>query len=164
MPLLSLRAYAKHHGVSLAAVQKAIHSGRITPTADGLIDSDRADAEWNAKTRPGQRRAKSAAAPVPSAEAPAAGLDYFRARAIRESYLARLAKIEFEERIAKVVDRDEVQVAAFTRGRVVRDNMLNIPDRVAATLAAESDVDRVHRILSDEIRMALDVLAGPNSN
>jgi pyruvate/2-oxoglutarate dehydrogenase complex dihydrolipoamide acyltransferase (E2) component len=165
MPLLSLRAYAKHRGVSLAAVQKAIHSGRITPTADGLIDSDRADAEWSAKTRPGQRRARAAPAqPRETAEAPAAGLDYFRARAIRESYLARLAKIEFEERIAKVVDRDEVQVVAFTRGRVVRDNMLNIADRVAATLAAESDVDRVHRILSDEIRMALDVLAGPNSD
>lgn len=165
MPLLSLRAYAKHRGVSLAAVQKAIHSGRITPNADGLIDSDRADAEWNAKTRPGQRHTRpAAAAPREPAEAPASGLDYFRARAIRESYLARLAKIEFEERIAKVVDREEVQVAAFTRGRVVRDNMLNIPDRVAATLAAESDVDRVHRILSDEIRMALDVLAGPNSN
>ncbi len=57
-----------------------------------------------------------------------------------------------------------MQVAAFTRGRVVRDNMLNIADRVAGTLAAESDVDRVHRILSDEIRMALDVLAGPNSD
>ncbi len=55
-------------------------------------------------------------------------------------------------------------MAAFTRGRVVRDNMLNIADRVAGTLAAESDVDRVHRILSDEIRMALDVLAGPNSD
>ena len=165
MPLLSLRAYAKHRGVSLAAVQKAIHSGRITPNTDGLIDSERADAEWNAKTRPGQRRTRPAAVtPREAAEAPAAGLDYFRARAIRESYLARLAKIEFEERIAKVVDRDEVQVAAFTRGRVVRDNMLNIPDRVAATLAAESDVDRVHRILSDEIRMALDVLAGPNSD
>jgi pyruvate/2-oxoglutarate dehydrogenase complex dihydrolipoamide acyltransferase (E2) component len=165
MPLLSLRAYAKHRGVSLAAVQKAIHSGRITPNTDGLIDSDRADAEWNAKTRPGQQQAKAAAAvPRDPSEAPAAGLDYFRARAIRESYLARLAKIEFEERIAKVVDRDEVQVAAFTRGRVVRDNMLNIADRVAATLAAESDVDRVHRILSDEIRTALDVLAGPNSD
>ncbi|OYT68678.1 MAG: hypothetical protein CFK52_14560, partial [Chloracidobacterium sp. CP2_5A] len=78
MPLLSLRAYAKHRGVSLAAVQKAVHSGRITPNADGLIDSDRADAEWNAKTRPGQRRAKAAAAvPRESAEAPPSGLDYF---------------------------------------------------------------------------------------
>jgi len=166
MPLLSLRAYAKHRGVSLAAVQKAIHSGRITPNADGLIDSDRADAEWAAKTRPGQRRARPA---PPSAREPAeatgaGGLDYFRARAIRESYLARLAKIEFEEKTAKLVSRDEVQVAAFTRGRVVRDNLLNIADRLAATLAAESDVDRVHRILSDEMRMALDVLDGPNSD
>ena len=162
MPLLSLRAYAKHRGVSLAAVQKAIQSGRITPTAGGLIDSDQADAEWSAKTRPGQRRAKSAAAPVQSFEAPAAGLDYFRARAIRESYLARLAKIEFEERTAKLVSRDEVQVAAFTRGRTVRDNLLNIPDRLAATLAAETDVDRIHHLLSVEIRRALEELAGAN--
>jgi len=163
MPLLSLRAYAKHRGVSLAAVQKAIHSGRITPTAGGLIDSDRADAEWRAKTRPGQLRAKTAAAvPREPAEAPTSGLDYFRARAIRESYLARLAKIEFEERTAKLVSRDEVQVAAFTRGRTVRDNLLNIPDRLAATLAAETDVDRIHHLLSVEIRRALEELAGAN--
>ncbi len=162
MPLLSLRAYAKHRGVSLAAVQKAIHSGRITPTSDGLIDSERADAEWSAKTRPGQRRTKQAAPPQPI-EAPAGGLDYFRARAIRESYLARLAKIEFEERTAKLVSRDEVQVAAFTNGRTVRDNLLNIPDRLAATLAAETDADRVHHLLSAEIRRALEELAGANS-
>ncbi len=33
--------------------------------------------------------------------------------------------------------------------------MLNIPDRVAAVLAAESDPARVHEILTDEIRKAL---------
>jgi hypothetical protein len=174
MPLLSLRAYARHRGVSLAAVQKAIQSGRITPNADGRIDSERADAEWGAKTRPGQRRTRPAPvvrqkqvdAPVvrqEPVEAPAAGIDYFRARAIRESYLARLAKIEFEERTAKLVSRDEVQVAAFTNGRTVRDNLLNIPDRLAATLAAETDADRVHHILSAEIRKALEELAGANS-
>jgi len=147
-------------------VQKAIRSGRITPNADGRIDSERADAEWEAKTRPGQRRTQSAPPAVrePIETAGAGGLDYFRARAIRESYLARLAKIEFEEKTAKLISRDEVQVAAFTRARVVCDNLLNIPDRLAATLAAETDVDKVHRLLSDEIRMALDALAGPNSD
>ncbi len=171
MPLLSLRAYAKHRGVSLAAVQKAIQSGRITPNADGLIDSGRADAEWKAKTRPGQRGAREAPvvrqkqvdAPVvrqEPVEPPAAGLDYFRARAIRESYLARLAKIEFEEKTAKLVSRDEVQVAAFTKARTIRDNLLNIPDRLAATLAAETDADRVHQLLSAEIRQALEELSG----
>ena len=165
MPLLSLRAYANHRGVSHAAVQKAIRSGRITANADGLIDSDQADAEWNAKTRPRQRRAKPApAATREPAEATVAGLDYFRARAIRENYLARLAKIEFEEKTAKLISRDEVQVAAFTKARTVRDNLLNIPDRLAATLAAEADADKVHQTLTGEIRKALDELAGANSN
>ncbi len=168
MPVLSLRAYAKHRGVSHAAVQKAIRSGRIATNADGLIDSDRADAEWNAKTRPGQRRAPRAAQAVPLPEPfrpePAGGLDYFRARAVRENYLARLAKIEFEEKTAKLISRDEVQVAAFTKARTVRDNMLNIPDRLAATLAAETDADKVHQILTGEIRKALDELAGADSN
>lgn len=167
MPVLSLRAYAKHRGVSLAAVQKAIRSGRITTTADGMIDSDRADAEWNAKTRPGQRRAEHAAKAAPAEPrgemTGVAGLDYFRARAIRENYLARLAKIEFEEKTAKLISRDEVQVAAFTKARTVRDNLLNIPDRLAATLAAEADADKVHQTLTGEIRKALDELAGANS-
>ncbi len=166
MPVLSLRGYARHRGVSLTAVQKALHSGRILANAEGMVDSDRADAEWKAKTRPGQRRAKPAApATREPAEAPvAAGLDYFRARAIRENYLARLAKIEFEEKTAKLISRDEVQVAAFTKARTVRDNLLNIPDRLAATLAAEPDADKVHQILTGEIRKALDELAGANSD
>jgi hypothetical protein len=170
MALLSLRAYAKHRGVSLAAVQKAIKSGRIATTADGSIDSERADADWSAKTRPGQKRRSAAPAMVapvvpyvePQRSDPggAGGLDYFRARAIRESYLARLAKIEFEEKSAKLVSRDEVQIAAFTKARTVRDSLLNIPDRLAATLAAETDADNVHQMLTVEIRKALDELAG----
>lgn len=170
MALLSLRAYAKHRGVSLAAVQKAIKSGRIATAADGSIDSERADADWSAKTRPGQKRrspAPAIVAPVvPFVEPPrsdpggAGGLDYFRARAIRESYLARLAKIEFEEKSAKLVSRDEVQIAAFTKARTVRDSLLNIPDRLAATLAAEADADNVHQMLTVEIRKALNELAG----
>ena len=74
---------------------------------------------------------------------------------MRENYLARLAKIEFEERSGKLVSRDEVQVAAFNKFRTFRDGMLNIPDRVAAVLAAESDPARVHEILATEIRKAL---------
>ncbi|MCC6860066.1 MAG: hypothetical protein IT158_15970 [Bryobacterales bacterium] len=186
MPLLSLRAYAKHRGVSLAAVQKAIQSGRITPDADGRIDSERADAEWGAKTRPGQRRARPAPATRQEpAEAPATGIDYFRARAIRESYLARLAKIEFEEKTGKLVSRDEVQVAGFTLGRTIRDHMMIIPDRVAAQIRsdlagaltaacrdlslpleiaeaalAKIDLDHIHGVLSNEIRTVLVEVAG----
>jgi hypothetical protein len=56
MPLLSLRGYARHRGVSLAAVQKAIKAGRIVTMADGQIDSAQADAKWEMRTRPGRLR------------------------------------------------------------------------------------------------------------
>lgn len=76
--------------------------------------------------------------------------------------MARLAKIEFEERTEKLVSRDEVQVAAFNRFRQFRDCMLNIPDRLAALLAAEGDPRQVHELLATEIRKALVEFADAN--
>ena len=168
MPVVSLRAYARHRGVSLRAVQKAIQAGRITTTPDGKINIERADAEWERNTSPQQRavptpvRKSPVVARQPAADIPqrtdlsgTGSLDYAKARAIREQYLARLAKIEFEERSGKLISRDEVQVAAFNKFRTFRDGMLNIPDRVAAVLAAESDLHKVPDGLTTEIRKAL---------
>ena len=43
-----------------------------------------------------------------------------------------------------------------------RDRMLNIPDRLAAMLAAETDEARCYEILENEIREALTALADGN--
>src|ERR1700689_3343574 len=58
---MSLRAYARHRGVSLRAVQKAIASGRISARADGLLDAATADANWARNTAP---------RPIPASKAP----------------------------------------------------------------------------------------------
>lgn len=59
MPLTSLRAYAKHRGVSLAAVQTAIDAGRlresVTRDEHGtrkIANVELADCEWRANTMP----------------------------------------------------------------------------------------------------------------
>jgi hypothetical protein len=166
---LSLRAYAKHRQISLRAVQKAIASGRISTTAAGKIQSDIADVQWGRNTapRPATRPAPARVAksqpthqiaePLLRAESPGhTGIDYSKARAIRESYLAKLAKMEFEERSGNLISRHEVEVAAFNRFRTFRDNMLNIADRLSAVLAAENDAASVHQILSTDIRKALE--------
>ena len=178
MEPLSLRGYAKHRGVSLKAVQKALASGRITKRDDGLIDPDVSDLNWaqNTGPRPQPSHKPAPASPhhnvqhhaeVPTREASdpikiETGLEYSRARAVRENYLARLAKIDFEERTEKLVSRDEVQVAAFNRYRTFRDRMLNIPDRLAAVVAAETDPRRVHEMLATEIRTALTEFSDAN--
>jgi len=171
MEPLSLRGYAKHRGVSLKAVQKALASGRIAKRDDGLIDAAEADVNWarNTSPRPQASQKPAVASPhhnvqhhaeMPTREASdpirlETGLEYSRARAVRESYLARLTKLDFEERTGKLVSRDEIEVAAFNKFRQFRDRMLNIPDRLAAEAAAESDASRVHELMTLEIRKAL---------
>lgn len=159
MPQVSLRQYAKHRGVSHTAVEKAVKQGRIQLTPDGKIDPEVADRDWSRNSSPVNAPRRPFRTPTVG-EGPASGPTYAQSRAVRELYLARLAKIEFEERAAKLVSRDEVTVAAFTKARTVRDNLLNIPDRLAAMLAAEVDPTQVHQILSDEIRKALIELSG----
>jgi pyruvate/2-oxoglutarate dehydrogenase complex dihydrolipoamide acyltransferase (E2) component len=177
---MSLRAYARHRGVSLRAVQKAIKSGRITAREDGRLDADVADANWARNTaprpQPSSQPAKPAASPQsahhhhsdPPRREPTepvkleSGLEYAKARAVRETYSARMAKIDFEERTAKLVSSDEVQVAAFNRFRQFRDGMLNIPDRLAAVLAAEKNPRQVHELLVTEIRKALTEFSDAN--
>src|SRR3989304_739104 len=73
---ISLRAYAKHRGVSLPAVQKAIRAGRITTTPAGKIDSARADADWERNTTPPTMRADSGSRPAARSLPPAAGVQH----------------------------------------------------------------------------------------
>jgi hypothetical protein len=47
---LSIRAYARHRGISHVAVIKAIEAGRITQQADGTIDPEQADRDWEQNT------------------------------------------------------------------------------------------------------------------
>ena len=189
MEPMSLRAYARHRGVSLRAVQKALKSGRISTREDGRLDAEVTDANWARNTAPRPQPSSTPAAARPAkpmappqsvhhhsetqrpeaqrrepAEPPRleSGLEYSKARAVRESYLARLAKIDFEERTEKLVSADEVRVASFNRFRQFRDGMLNIPDRLAAVLAAESNPRQVHELLATEIRKALLEFADAN--
>ena len=61
---LSIRAYARHRGVTDTAVHKAIRSGRITPEPDGTVDANRADLEWERNTDSPRQGTKQKAATV----------------------------------------------------------------------------------------------------
>ena len=161
MAILSQRAYARHRGVALSAVQKAIETGRISAQSDGRIDSEQADVDWEQNTTrhapPIAKRGQD------EDDASIFGASqYTKARAVREYYQARLARIEYEERVAKLVAKDEVQVAAFNKFRQFRDHMLNIPDRVAAVVAAETEAAKCYEVLATEVRRALNEFADSN--
>jgi hypothetical protein len=170
MAILSIRAYARHRGVSHTAVQRALSSGRISQLPNGMIDSDVADSEWKENTivRPPILRNRQTEDDGESF----GGAQYTKARAVREHYQARLAKIEYEEKVGSLVSKDDVKIAQFNIDRQRRDAMLNIADRVCTSIAAEvkdllaaagvseetsraMDMARVHEILTIEIRKGL---------
>lgn len=96
-------------------------------------------------------------------DAPAAALaptsstaaDYQRARAQREQFAAEQARLDYLRQRGELVSAAEVREAAFKRYRGMRDQLLGIPDRLAAILAAERDPARVHAALSDELKRVL---------
>jgi hypothetical protein len=180
--LVSLREYARRRGVSAMAVSKAAKSGRIT-LVDGKVDVATADRDWPSNTNPGQLafKAPPAATAAQGEGSQEAGDDgagepdteqtdaakkaasttaqYGSARAVREMYNARLAKIEFEKETGVLVNADQVRVAAFNAARTARDSLLSMPDRLSPVLAGEGNQFEIHRLLSEEIRRVCDELA-----
>jgi len=113
MAIMSLRAYARHRGVELSAVQKAIKTGRISTQPDGRIDSEQADVEWEQNTR---HRVASGKRNDDDDESPVFGASqYTKARTVYEHFRAKLAQLEYQERIATLIPKDEVKVAAFNK-------------------------------------------------
>lgn len=76
-------------------------------------------------------------------------------KARKEKYLAETARLNFEERVGELVKASEVKDGAFKIARTLRNNIMALPDRMAAELAAETNQFKVHRLLTDELRRAI---------
>jgi len=158
---VSLRAYARMRGCSLTAVQKAISSKRITTLPDGTIDADRANQDWAKNTFAGQTIHKPSTSDrvPPMHESPAASGDpvtaYLRARAVKESFAARTAQLEYEERAGKLIPAARAAEYAATFSSIVKDGLMAMPDRLSPMLAAVDDEKAIHRMLVAEVSAAL---------
>lgn len=162
MPLMSLKEYAAHRGVSGAAVTIAVKAGRCPIELDSngkkVIDSEKADASWVIGGRQGQRPQGT------ESEAYKESVDkdnktnlppIIQSRSIKEAYQSRMAKLDYEERIGKTIDAEKVKEDSYKVARTIRDNILNIPDRLAAQLSGETSQYVIHKKLSDELKKAI---------
>jgi hypothetical protein len=177
---LSIRAYARHRGVSHVAVMRAIKAGRVPLETDGTIEPAKADAAWQRSTDPG--RAKSAPKRAasenlkPVADAalgsvretlkeqglPAgSNVTFVQARTAHEIAKAHLARLRLQRMKGELVDRARATAMIFRLAREERDSWLNWPARVAALMAADLGVDAhaVQKIIETHVRGHLAELA-----
>jgi len=71
----------------------------------------------------------------------------------------KLLEARAKAEIGELVSVEDVKVAAFNKARIVRDSLMNIPDRVASLLASIDDAHKIHEVLLQEIRTALEELS-----
>lgn len=64
-------------------------------------------------------------------------------------------ELDLAARRGELVEAAQVERDAYRVARVTRDRLLNVPDRIAAEVAAETDPARVHRTIANEIATAL---------
>jgi hypothetical protein len=164
---VSQRAYARLRGVALSAVQKAIKTKRISPNADGTIDPERANQEWERNTFAGKtlhqatrpQVATPSASPQPRGGSGMPGQPdvssdpvaaYLRARAVSETFKAKTAQLEYEERAGKLIQATKAGEYAAHWSAIVGDALSAYPDRVAPLVAAAKTEAEIHRILVGE--------------
>ncbi len=178
MQALSKSEFAAHKGWSKPYVSKLAKNGRLVLTADGKVDVSAteallqrtadpsktgvADRHQQARVEKGVTAHLAPAAPPldppPAADAGDDGeaIDFQKARARREHYLARLAENESRKSDGDLVERAAVENAAFATGRMLRDLLLGLPKQISAELAAISDPWELERQLTAGLRRVLE--------
>jgi len=185
--LVSLRAYARSRrerglpGGTHAAVRKAIAAGRleravVVREGKPSIEPELADAEWERRTDATMSRGPEQSGD-PTAGRPGGSLDDApafearassdsgvaeqarRAQAVRLTFQAKLAELEYRQRSGELVRAEDVRLEQSRAARAVRDRLRALPDSSASLLAAETDPHRVRALLSAQIDRILADLA-----
>lgn len=176
--LVSFSKFAQIKGCSKPAVSHAVKSGRIAGAIvlkdeKRWLDCDLALELWNRNTlqthnarvsRPDSvvvkpvktaKELKTKVEQLPDDAIPE--LNVSRER--REHYQAELSKLDVDAKRGELVSAEAVKKQAFNLAKTVREALVNIPDRLANQLAAESNPATIHMALSQELVSALERLA-----
>jgi hypothetical protein len=156
---------ARALGVSRQAIGDLIKRQIIPIAADGLIDVEVARMAIASRVRPSGKTNASAAPtvaePQPTAAAqPAehgadAQLSYHVAKTLREAAEAKIAQLKLAEMRGDLVRADEVRASLAKRAAAFREGLLQIPGRLSAQLAAETNQAAVHALLDAELRAVM---------
>lgn len=162
---MNVKEFSKYMGVGTTTVHGAIKEGRIAAKKVGRVwvidDAAKAKRDWlkNTDLIQARRRNKNIAGEKEVQVPEATGLmSLGEAQRHNEIYKLKMAELKYNEQAGLLVPKETVQKEAFELGRKVRDNILNVPGRVAHELAAEVDPHRVEVQLMRELTQALEEL------
>jgi phage terminase Nu1 subunit (DNA packaging protein) len=157
-------------GVQRSYIHKLKTQGVLLFDSLGLIDEDVARQSIEQNHDPGKRYMKDVnqrqrddraaeTKPLPPDDAepraPSNNLSYMRAKTMREAFNAKIAELEYKERKGELRDSQSVRKAITDSAVVIRSALELIPDKLSIRMAAESDPEKCHTLLTSEIDQTL---------
>lgn len=150
-PLISIAAASREIGLNKSTLSRQVNSGAVR-SHDGKVRlsevyEDRAKnidaAIWSNRRKAGKAHATVGGDDLNGVEIDGQIFDINAAKALKETYLGRLAQLKFKVESDDLVDQEAVHKAVFALSRQDRDAWSNWPARVAPLIASELGVDQV---------------------
>lgn len=145
MALITQAEWARRQGISREAVRKQIQRGQLH-LVDGKVDEIQAQKDILKNNR--DKKVSASTKEL-----------LLQAKLENEVERGRILKLERLEKEQSLISADKLKETLFRKGRVIRDAMLNLPDRVSSVVATMQDAGEIHILLTKEIRAILEELS-----
>ena len=147
---MSQADYARHRKVDRSYISRlakagvlVMRHGKVDVGASDAVLDDRPIAVEPGETSPSNQTVPESIGPQPT--------NYAQARLAEMVYRAKLRRLDYETRSAKLISADEVKAKWFVVARQIRDKLLAVPTKLSPQLAALTDAYAVRELLESEI-------------
>ena len=155
-------AFAKYRGVNLSTVKDWIKEGKLG-VALKAGSNNRNKIDWDTADRLLTESNGTAASELyTSQQNDNKTTSLTQARTAKTAMEAKAAQLKYKTLAGSLVETDKVIEVAKQMGRLTKESMLTLPDRLSPILAAETNMDEINKILTLEINTALRNLATEN--
>lgn len=163
--LITRAEYAERRGVAPRTIGKYVQKG-VIPLWENKVWPEEADAalELYLVEPLGSGRYSESLGGTSQRKAKSNNNTYTEARTQEKNLKIELLELDVALKKGQMVLVEDVEHAAFSAAREIRDRMLNIPDRVAAIVAAESDEIKVRDYITEQIEAELIAALKENFN
>ena len=145
MALITQAEWARRQGISREAVRKQIQRGQLC-LVDGKVDEIQAKKDLLKNNR--NHKVSASIKEL-----------LLQTKLENEIERGKILKLERQEKEQSLIPADKMKETLFRKGRVIRDAMLNLPDRVSSLVATMQDAGEIHMLLTNEIRSILEELS-----
>ena len=143
-------------------IRVSVEKGLVTRRPDGAFDFPEAVDEYRMNVLAGRTermvtipKRQEPEEPPPDLEIPPSSSiktsDFAVAKAAGAVYEAEWRRMRNEREAGRLAPVADLQAATYKQMRIVRDACLNLPARISAQLAIETDEHKIYQLLEDEL-------------